>query len=348
MEGKFEVLEEVSRQYERFRAQGTLVRFLPPPEVIPDSEVIPDNDIDVIPDDDSEVIPDADSEVIPDADSEVIPGHDGEVIPDNDKEVSPDPITHFETCVNALFEYALKDIKDSDMVGVVIQNQNNDKPIGFSFRRKDQLSVEVIWKLFEKVAQSNAKFNALDPLIVTVHSVKVPVGFGGGVKTKVRQLDTLAHLKKSIVRVNAAENCLAHALVIAIAKVENDPNYKAYRQGRKIRPEVQRLLEMTGIDLSSSGGIPELERFQEHFRDQYKIVVYGGLNCDSIYFEGRVDAPKRLNLLLDDANRHYHVIHSLTGAMAKEYICHACGNGCKRDVTHVCDQICSDCKGSFP
>jgi hypothetical protein len=235
------------------------------------------------------------------------------------------------------------------MVGVVIQNQNNDKPIGFSFRRKDQLSVEVICKLFEKVAQSNAKFNALVPLIVTVHSVKMPVGFGGnGVKTKGRQLDTLAHLKKSIVRVNAAEICLAHALVIAIAKAENDPNYKAYRQGRKIRPEVQRLLETTGIYLSNGGRIPELERFQEHFRDQYKIVVYGVLNCDSIYFEGRVDAPKILNLLLDDANRHYHVINSLTGTMAKRYVCHACGKCCRYDRTHVCDQICSDCKGSPP
>jgi len=27
---------------------------------------------------------------------------------------------------------------------------------------------------------------------------------------------------------------LAHALIISIAKVENDPVYKAYRQGRKI------------------------------------------------------------------------------------------------------------------
>jgi hypothetical protein len=133
--------------------------------------------------------------------------------------------------------------------------------------------VEVIWKLLEKVAQSNDKFNAHDPLIVTVHSVKVPVGFGGnGLKSKVRQLDTMAHLKKSIVRANADKNYLAHALLIAIAKVQNDPNYAAYRKGRKIRPEVQRLLETTDIDLSSGGGIPELERFRDHFRAQYKIV----------------------------------------------------------------------------
>jgi hypothetical protein len=132
----------------------------------------------------------------------------------------------------------LKNIEVSDMVGFVIQNENKEKPFGLSFSRKDQLSVEVIWKLFEKVAQSNAKYNALHPLIVRVHSVKMPVGLGG-VKTKGRQLDTMAHLKSSIVRVNAETNCLAHALVIAIAKVDNDPNYNAYRKGRKIRPVVQ-------------------------------------------------------------------------------------------------------------
>jgi hypothetical protein len=54
--------------------------------------------------------------------------------------------------VSALFEYALKGIENSDMVGVVVQNENKDKPIGFSFRRNDLLSVEVILKLFEKVA----------------------------------------------------------------------------------------------------------------------------------------------------------------------------------------------------
>jgi hypothetical protein len=197
-----------------------------------------------------------------------------------------------------------------------VRKTQKDKPIGFSFRRKDQLSVVVISKLYEKVAQSNAKFNALDPLIVTVHSVKIQVGFGG-VKNKGRQLDTLAHLKKIIVRVNADTNCLAHALVIAIAKGENDPNYEAYRKGRKIRPVLQCLLRTTGIDLSNGGGIPELERFQDHFHDQYKIVVCGCLNCDSIYFEGRVDAQKRLNLLLDEVNCHYHVISNLTGAMAR-------------------------------
>jgi len=59
----------------------------------------------------------------------------------------------------------------------------------------------------------------------------------------------MALLKKSIVEVKAEENCLAHALKIAIAKVDNETNYKAYRKGRKILPVVRDLLETTGIDL---------------------------------------------------------------------------------------------------
>jgi len=71
----------------------------------------------------------------------------------------------------------------------------------------------------------------------------------------------MAHLKTRIVEVKAEETCLAHALIISIAKVENDPDYKAYQQGRKIRQVVQKLLENTGIDLSNGAGNPELVRF---------------------------------------------------------------------------------------
>jgi hypothetical protein len=97
-----------------------------------------------------------------------------------------------------------------------------------------------------------------------------------------------AHLKTSIIEIKAEKNCLAHALIIAIAKLTNDPNYKAYCQGRKIQPVVDKLLETTGINRDSGAGSPQLIRFQDSF-PQYKIVVYVGLNCDSIMFEGQVE-----------------------------------------------------------
>jgi hypothetical protein len=48
-------------------------------------------------------------------------------------------------------------------------------------------------------------------------------------------LATMAHLKRSIVEVRAEENCLANALILAIARLNSDPNYTSYRKGFKIR-----------------------------------------------------------------------------------------------------------------
>jgi len=63
-------------------------------------------------------------------------------------------------------------------------------------------------------------------------------------------------------------------------------------------------------------------------------------------FEGQVDSSKHLNLLYDDVERHYHAIINFTVAMAKMYVSNACHKSCRRDITHVCDQTCSDCMAS--
>ena len=58
----------------------------------------------------------------------------------------------------------------------------------------------------------------------------MPVGFGRvAVKQKGRQLASMVQLKGSILEVRTEENFFAHALIIAIAKLNNDPDYKAYR-----------------------------------------------------------------------------------------------------------------------
>jgi len=174
----------------------------------------------------------------------------------------------------------------------------------------------------------------MDELIIVIHSVKMPVGFGMGVKSKGRPLSVMAHVKKSIIEVKTETNCMAHALIIGIARLTKDPNYKAYRKGRKILPEVQHLLQTTGINLENGGGIREIQQFQDHFAE-YKIV-YGGLNCSDILFEGRVTSEKRANLLYDEVNRHFHVITNLTGAMSKRFICEGCSKSCRSGVTHTC------------
>jgi hypothetical protein len=80
------------------------------------------------------------------------------------------PVSHFLASVTDLFEYALRTCNDSDMVGIMISNEVNmrDKAVGVSVRRKDQITQGVIWSVFEKVAQSNARFNALDKMVIVV------------------------------------------------------------------------------------------------------------------------------------------------------------------------------------
>jgi hypothetical protein len=76
------------------------------------------------------------------------------------------PVNHFLASMNNLFEHALQGAANGDMVGLAIRNDvnQNDRAMGISFIRRDQLSADVIWSVFERVAQSNAGFNALDAL----------------------------------------------------------------------------------------------------------------------------------------------------------------------------------------
>jgi len=104
-------------------------------------------------------------------------------------------------------------------------DNQQERPIGLSFRRRNQISREALCIMFAKVRQSNDRYQALDTLTFHVHSFKMPVGFGKAEK-RGKPVSVMAHLKRSMVEVNAEENCLAHALLIALGKVTNGPNYK--------------------------------------------------------------------------------------------------------------------------
>jgi len=65
-------------------------------------------------------------------------------------------------------------------------------------------------------------------------------------------------------------------------------------------------------------------------------------------FEGQVDSTKRLNILYDDVERHYHVITSLTGDMARKFVRKVCKKACASDVKKACDQMFSDCMACRP
>ena len=86
----------------------------------------------------------------------------------------------------------------------------------------------------------------------------------------------------------------------------------------------------------------EIQRFQDHF-SEYKIVVYGGFNCEDIIFEGQVTSGNRINLLYNDVERHFHVIAYLTCAMTKRYVCEGCNTSSRSGAKHQFREKCTDC-----
>ena len=86
------------------------------------------------------------------------------IAPPTTSTAEQDPAQYFADIVDELFEYSLPDLYPSDMVGIWIHNADNqqDKQIGLSFKRTDQISRDILWDVFDEVTQSNARFQALD------------------------------------------------------------------------------------------------------------------------------------------------------------------------------------------
>jgi hypothetical protein len=219
----------------------------------------------------------------------------------------------------------------SDLVCLKIYNIDNvqDKVVGISLRRNDQLKTDVVWDVFGKVIQSNTRFGLTDPLDLHLDHLRMPFGnVTGAEKGKGRPLTVLSAIKMSTVIVKAALLCLAHALVMALARVNGDPMYKSYSNGYLLDEPVECLLKASGVHLSNRGGLEELQQFQEYL-SECKIIVYGGLSPDRLIFTGNSVSSKKLYLLYNADTGHYNVITNNKAAMAKRYFC---------DVSHFIRQ----------
>ena len=92
-----------------------------------------------------------------------------------------DPTVYLKECITALTNYLVDKVDkvpDRDLVGLRIRNTENvqDKVIGISLRRRDQLKADVVWSVLGKVIQSNARFVLTDRLEVHVDHVRMPAG----------------------------------------------------------------------------------------------------------------------------------------------------------------------------
>jgi len=62
------------------------------------------------------------------------------------------PVTYLKECITALTDYLVDDMPGRDLVGLRIRSTENveDKVVGISLRRRDQLKPDVIWAVHGK------------------------------------------------------------------------------------------------------------------------------------------------------------------------------------------------------
>jgi len=94
---------------------------------------------------------------------------------------------------------------------------------------------------------SGRSFRVTLGLDVHLDYVRMPAGNGKRTeKMKGRPLTVLSAIKRSIVVVKAAFLCLAHAFIMAVARVNGDPKYTSYRDGYLLDLPVECLLNASG------------------------------------------------------------------------------------------------------
>ncbi|XP_031342123.1 uncharacterized protein LOC116170010 [Photinus pyralis] len=267
----------------------------------------------------------------------------------NNAEANEAPLEWLKKSLTALINYVTKRHSGSDRIGMMLTNSEfPDNPLGFSFRRVDQLNADVMLKTLDKVMQSNKAFFSSDALRVDVSLITPPSGKGRQRMTGVSFAE-FSRQKRGIIIINNDDTlCLARALVTAIAFRTNSIELPYLKVGHSLqKTKALQLCAAAGVDLSAGGTIDHIRQFQDHLTD-FTIVVYNHRMGKTVYFEGP-RSPQRqvLNLIME--NEHYNVITSLTSAFTCEYFCELCRvRMSKRQHHKDCKYICPCCHTSPP
>jgi hypothetical protein len=208
---------------------------------------------------------------------------------------------------------------------------------------RQRLTTERVLAEIERVIQSNHEFRLNDSVNVNVIHVEMPHG-GNGTKRSEFNLEKHLINKGSIIRIQIkVELCLARALVVAKAKIDNDSQYKSivdHRRSMQTRV-AQELHRDANVPLGPCG-LDEVKQFPIYLSD-YQINIVSKEYQNFILYSGP-DQEKRIYLYLHD--NHYDVITSMPGFLARSMYCHTCKIAYSNQGDLLCTNACKCCR--FP
>ena len=250
---------------------------------------------------------------------------------------------------HAIFEHILDDVtrgmNEKDQVRFVLRSDQLDLPISIPFMPVVELTTERVFSQIQRVIQSNQDFRLNDTVTIDIIHVQEPQGGTSNGKSKRTTLDIREYLKKkkSVITINNNNNlCLARALVVAIARIENDPKYRAIisTQGHI---QLQRALDLHQAANVPLGlcGLDEVDMFQKYLTN-YEITVVSGDHDDSIIYPANPSDKQPIYLYYH--NKHFDVITKMPGFLSVCYFCHKCRKTYSNATDHVCPTMCKSCR----
>ena len=251
-----------------------------------------------------------------------------------------------------IFHHLLEDVtqgmKPTDQVRFIQRSDQLQTPIAIPFLPLEKLTTEKVLSNLEKVVQSNEEFRLNDTVSVNIVHVEMPQGSGKSrVKRNIVNIRDYLGKKKSIVTINNKDNyCLARALVVGIAKIENDPRYKQITNSN--RPIQYRralaLHQAASVPFDIPCGLNEVNLFQQYFTNYQIVVVSGDHNNTIIYPREPPGTDEKPTLALYYHNNHFDTITTLPGFLNRSYFCHKCHKGYSNTADHVCPAQCGSCR----
>ena len=249
--------------------------------------------------------------------------------------------------LHEIFQRMLDEVTDGvpvhDQVRSVLHSPQLEKPISFPFMPRQRLTTERVLAELERVIQFNREFRLNDTVDVNIIHVEMPHG-GKGSKRSEINLEKHLIQKRSIVRIqNNDDLCLARALIVAKARIDDDPQYKYIADNRKPMQGrlAQELHQNVAVALGPCG-LDEVKQFQTYLTN-YQINIVSKDHQNAHIYSGP-DQEKRIYLYLH--NNHYDVITKMPGFLARKMYCHFCKKAYDHGEDHLCSSICKCCR--FP
>ena len=249
--------------------------------------------------------------------------------------------------LHEIFQRMLDEVTDGvpvhDQVRFVLHSPQLEKPISFPFMPRQRLTTERVLAELERVIQFNREFRLNDTVDVNIIHVEMPHG-GKGSKRSEINLEKHLIQKRSIVRIqNNDDLCLARALIVAKARIDDDPQYKYIADNRKPMQGrlAQELHQNVAVALGPCG-LDEVKQFQTYLTN-YQINIVSKDHQNARIYSGP-DQEKRIYLYLH--NNHYDVITKMPGFLARKMYCHFCKKAYDHGEDHLCSSICKCCR--FP